>query len=106
MTENVQSRPFILFKVAGSTYGVRSQSVEQVVMIEQVTPLPGAASYVDGVVFTRGQVIPAINLRMRFGYEKVPYDVRSRLVVVNPFGRKVGLVTDEAREFVSIPASS
>src|SRR5688500_14471478 len=103
MRDNAQSRSFILFQVAGSTYGVRSESVEQVEMIEHVTPLPGAAPYVDGVIFTRGQVIPAINLRMRFGYQRVPYDVRSRLVVVNPFGRKVGLVADSAREYVNIP---
>ena len=106
MMENQDSQTFILFQIAGSTYGVRSGSVNQVEMIEHVTPLPGAPQYVDGVIFTRGQVIPAINLRLRFGFEKAPYDVRSRLVVVNPAGRRVGLVVDAAREFVHIPVSA
>jgi purine-binding chemotaxis protein CheW len=106
VTENGQDHSFILFQVAGSTYGVRSEKVQQVDMIEHVTPLPGAAPYVDGVVFTRGQVLPAINLRARFGYEKIPYDVKSRLIVVNPSGRKVGFVVDAAREFVNIAGSA
>ena len=41
MTDN-QSNTYILFQIAGSTYAVRSESVHQVEMIEQVTPLPGA----------------------------------------------------------------
>ena len=106
MAETNQTEPYILFEVAGSTYGVRSQAVHQVEMIEHVTPLPGAPPFVDGVVFTRGQVIPALNLRLRLGFEKVPYNGRSRLVVVNPSGRKVGFIVDSAREFVRIPPSS
>src|SRR5262245_43481295 len=106
MNDLNHSDSYILFQVAGSTYAVRSQSVHQIEMMEHITPLPGAPPFVDGVVFSRGQVIPAINLRLRFGFEKAPYDVKSRLVVVNPAGRKVGFVVDSAREFVRIPASS
>jgi purine-binding chemotaxis protein CheW len=58
------------------------------------------------VVFSRGQVVPAVNLRRRFGFEKAPHDLRTRLVVVSKGGRSVGLVVDSAREFVAIPAAS
>jgi purine-binding chemotaxis protein CheW len=47
-----------------------------------------------------------ISLRARFGFERAPYDRRSRLVVVQAGGRSVGLVVDEAREFVAIPAGA
>jgi len=43
-----------------------------------------------------------INLRQRFGFDKVPYDIRSRLIVVNLDQRVVGLAVDLGREFVSI----
>ena len=75
-------------------------------MVEQVTRVPNAAPFVDGVVFSRGQVVPAVNLRARFGFERQSYDVRTRLVVVNTGGRNVGLVVDEAREFLRLPSSS
>jgi purine-binding chemotaxis protein CheW len=51
-------------------------------------------------------VVPAVNLRVRFGFERAPYDVRSRLLIVQSGGRSVGLVVDEAREFAHIPASA
>jgi purine-binding chemotaxis protein CheW len=72
-------------------------------MVEQVTPVPNAPAFVEGVVFSRGQVIPALNLRARFGFEKIPYDLRTRLIVINAGGRVLGLIVDTAREFVTIP---
>jgi purine-binding chemotaxis protein CheW len=93
---------FILFTVAGTTYALRSRDVAHVEMMEQVTAVPNAAAVLDGVVFSRGEVVPALNLRARFGFERVPYDLATRLLVVHAGGRTVGLVVDAAREFVAI----
>ena len=100
------AEPFVLFELAGTTYGVRSRSVQQMEMIEHITPVPNAIPAVEGVVLARGQVIPALSLRVRFGFEKIPYDLRSRLVVVSSGGRTIGLIVDTAREFVRIPAGT
>jgi purine-binding chemotaxis protein CheW len=96
---------FILFSVAGTTYAVRSRDVAHVEMVEQVTAVPNAASFVDGVVFSRGQIVPALNLRARFGVPRVPNGVGTRLIVVHSGDRSVGLVVDEAREFASFDAA-
>lgn len=105
---NIQNdaEPFVLFELAGTTYGVRSRFVQQMEMIEHITPVPNAAPAVEGVVLARGQVIPALNLRVRFGFERVPLDLRSRLVVVNKGGRTLGLIVDTAREFLPIPGAA
>jgi purine-binding chemotaxis protein CheW len=50
--------------------------------------------------------VPAINQRARFGFERTPYDVRTRLVIVNSGGRSVGLVADDAREFLRLPENA
>lgn len=100
------AEPFILFELAGTTYGVRSRFVQQMEMIEHITPVPNAIPAVEGVVLARGQVIPALSLRVRFGFEKIPYDLRARLLVVSSEGRIIGLIVDTAREFVRIPAAS
>ena len=97
---------FILFAVAGTTYALRSRDVAHVEMVEQVTAVPNAASFVDGVVFSRGEVVPALNLRARFGFERAPYDLATRLLVVRGGARTVGLIVDAAREFVSLDAAS
>ena len=106
MSNQNDAEPFILFELAGTTYGVRSRFVQQVEMVEHVTPVPNASGAVEGVVFARGQVVPALNLRVRFGFEKAAFDLRSRLIVVNTGGRIVGMIVDSAREFLRIPASA
>lgn len=97
---------FIVMTVAGTAYALRSHEVQHMEMVEQVTRVPNAAPFVDGVVFSRGQVVPAVNLRARFGFERVPYDVRTRLVVVSSNGRSVGLIADDGREFLRLADSA
>jgi len=97
---------FIIFELAGTSYGVPSRAVQQMEMVEHITPVPNAPPFVEGVAFSRGQVIPAVNLRARFGFEKVPYDLRTRLVVIKAGDRTVGLIVDSAREFVAIPPTA
>ena len=93
---------YILFTVAGTTYALRSRDVAHVEMLEHVTAVPNAPPAVDGVVFSRGAVVPALNLRARFGFDRAAYDLSTRLLVVHAAGRTVGLVVDNAREFATI----
>jgi purine-binding chemotaxis protein CheW len=97
---------YILFTVAATTYALPSADVRHMEMIESITRVPNAPPFVDGVVFSRGQVVPVVNLRARFGFERVPFDLRTRLIVVQAAGRMIGVVADAAREFVSIPADA
>jgi chemotaxis signal transduction protein len=96
------TQTYILFGVAGTTYAIRSQEVLHIEMVEHVTPVPNATAFVEGVVFSRGQVVPVINLRARFGFERTPVTLRSRLLVVQHEHRRVGLLADESREFIRI----
>ena len=102
----ISSDHFILFIVAGTTYALPSQQVAHIEMVEQITRVPNAAAFVDGVVFSRGQVVPAINMRVRFGFERADRDLRTRLLVVQSGGRSVGLLVDACREFTTIPPAS
>jgi chemotaxis signal transduction protein len=97
---------YIVFSLAGTSYAVPTTHVAHVEMVEDVTRVPNAPPYVDGIVFSRGAVVPALNLRARFGFERAPYDTRTRLLVVQAAGRTVGLVVDSAREFQSIAESA
>ena len=97
---------YILFSVAGTAYALPSNQVAHVEMVEEITRVPNAAPFVDGVVFSRGQVVPAVNMRVRFGFERAPRDLRARLLVVQAAGRSVGLLVDACREFLTIPSSA
>jgi purine-binding chemotaxis protein CheW len=100
------SESFILFELAGTQYALRSRDIQQLEMLTQVTPVPNAPEFVDGVVSVRGHVIPAVNLRARFGFPRKAADLRSRLLVVKTSDREIGMVVDSAREFISIEPDS
>jgi len=51
-------------------------------------------------------VVPVVNLRARFGFERIDSTLRTRLLVVQHEARRVGLLADDAREFVRIPADA
>lgn len=98
--------PFILFKVAGTIYAVRSSQVQSVEMVEKITHVPNTPEFVEGVVYLRGQVVPVVNLRRRFKFDVIPYDLRSRLVVIGLDVRTIALAVDEAREFARLDPDS
>jgi purine-binding chemotaxis protein CheW len=97
---------YVLCELAGATYALRSDDIEQLEMVGQLTPVPNAPSFVDGITSVRGRVIPAVSLRARFGFERAAHDLRSRLIVVRAGTRSVGLIVDNAREFAAIPPES
>jgi chemotaxis signal transduction protein len=106
LPESAKAQTYILFGVAGTTYAVPSPQVQHIEMVEQITPVPNAAHAVEGVVFSRGQVVPVINLRARFGFNRTAINQRTRLLVVQQGTRSVGLLADEAKEFVTIADAS
>ncbi len=103
---NPLTEPYVLFTLAGTSYAVPSRDVQRMEMVEHVTPVPNSPPFVDGVVFSRGKVVPAVNLRRRFGFDRAKYDLKTRLLVIAHADRLVGLIVDSASEFITIPAEA
>jgi purine-binding chemotaxis protein CheW len=103
---NTSHESYVIFELAGSAYGIPSQSVQHLDMFEHVTRVPNANHAIDGVVFSRGQVIPALNLRVRFGFPREAHTLQTRIVFATVHGRVVGLIVDSAKEFKDLPTKS
>jgi len=72
----------------------------------QVTKVPNAPEYVDGVINLRGKIIPIVDLRRRFGMPRKEHDKNTRIIVVElNGGRIVGFVVDTVREVLRIQRS-
>ncbi|HRE83442.1 MAG TPA: chemotaxis protein CheW [Opitutaceae bacterium] len=97
---------YIVFELADFSYGVRSEDVLHLEALDHVTPVPNTAAAVAGVVFSRGEVLPALDLRRRFGLPPTPATPQTRLIFIQAHQRRVALIVDRAREFRSIPDSS
>lgn len=100
------SNSYIVFELYGTNYAIMSNYVKQMEMIENITPVPNAPEFVEGVVFIRGKVIPVINLRIRFGFPKKEFDLKTRLIVLKSGEREFGIIVDSARDFIIFPEES
>ncbi len=90
----------VVFTVGNADYAVPASEVAQMESYEGATPVPGAASYVAGVIQVRGRVVPVVDLRARFGLPPQERTLDTRVVVAERAGRVVGLLVDRAREVV------
>jgi purine-binding chemotaxis protein CheW len=94
----------ISFEVGEEEYGLEILRVKEVIRIREITRLPRAPRFVKGIINLRGDVIPIIDLRDRFGLEHREYSAMTRVIVVDVEGRLVGMVVDAASQVVRIPA--
>lgn len=95
---------FILFQINETMYAVPAKEVQEINMIEEITHVPNSPDFIEGIVLIRNQVVPVVNLRQRFHLEKIPYDLRSRLIITHLQNRLIGLAVDTAREFIHLDA--
>ncbi|HEX4478320.1 MAG TPA: chemotaxis protein CheW [Polyangiaceae bacterium] len=95
----------VLFKVADAEYVVPAADVVQMESFTTATFVPGTRAHVAGLVQVRGQVVPVIDVRMRFNLPKLEPTLDSRVVIVKDGPRTVALLVDAAREVVHIPPS-
>ena len=94
----------ISFKVGNEEYGLDILRVKEVIRIREITRLPKAPSFVKGIINLRGDVIPIIDLRDKFGLEHQEYTDMTRVIVVDVDEKLVGMVVDAASQVVRIPA--
>jgi len=95
----------VSFNIGGEEFGVDILKVQEINRMLEVTRVPNAPEYVDGVINLRGKVIPIIDLRRRFQMERKEPDKNTRIVVVELQGKVVGFVVDAVREVLRIPKS-
>jgi purine-binding chemotaxis protein CheW len=103
-TDMNELRQFISFSVGQEEYGLELLRVKEVIRIREITRLPKAPIFVKGVINLRGDVIPIIDLRDKFGLPARENTAMTRVVVVEIEGRLMGMVVDSASQVVRIHA--
>jgi purine-binding chemotaxis protein CheW len=93
------------FRVGSETFGVPIGIVHEIVRVPEVTAVPDAVSYVEGVINLRGKIIPIIDLRKRFGASHIQPDRKNRILVAKIGDTMVGLIVDAASEVLRLPQS-
>jgi len=100
------SKQIVLFSLNGILYGADVNQVREVREVRDITPVPYAPIYVEGVTNLRGEVIPVINLRKRFGIEEVKEGKEKNKIMIVVQGKDkkvVGVIVDSVMEVATIP---
>ncbi len=92
------------FRVGRETYGVPIVSLHEIVRVPDITAVPDAPAYVEGVINLRGKIVSIIDLRKRLGEKEITSTRRNRILVVEHNGRLSGLIVDSASEVLKVPA--
>lgn len=93
------------FQVGRETYGVPITSLHEIVRVPEITAVPDAPAYMEGVINLRGKIVSVIDLRKRLGEKKISSSRSNRILVVEHKGRLSGLIVDSASEVLKIPAA-
>lgn len=81
------------------------ESIEEIIELQAITPVPGADAWVEGTTWFRDRVVPVLNLGRRFGLAGTGPTDDTRIVVVAGRDGFAGLVVDAVSEVVDIPGS-
>ena len=99
---DVKSSQVVSFCLGEEEYGVDIMTVQEIILYGCITQVPEVPEHVLGVINLRGNVIPILNLRRRFGMpDQAPEDA-TRIVVMNLNGRTVGVVVDGVNEVLRL----
>ena len=96
----------VTFSIGSEEFGVDILKVIEIIRTMEITKVPKAPAFVEGVINLRGLVIPIIDLRRRFGLAEKAGDSDTRIIVIEINGMSVGFVVDSVSEVLRIPANT
>jgi purine-binding chemotaxis protein CheW len=101
-SENGIDQKYLTFWTDGELFGIPISDVVQIISIQEITPLPDFPEYAKGVINLRGNIIPAIDIRLRFGKPEVEYNENTCIIVTRIEDAYMGFIVDSVDEVTDI----
>jgi purine-binding chemotaxis protein CheW len=92
----------VSFRLGDEEYGIEITKIQEIILMGEITRLPQTPSYVKGLINLRSNVIPIVDLRLRFGLPEIPATDETRIMVVNICGKTIGLIVDAVSEVLRV----
>lgn len=93
---------WVTFMLDKEKYGINVMQVREVIRNIEIAPVPGAPSYVLGIINLRGNVVTVIDTRARFGLPTLEINEESRIIIIENMAQTVGLLVDSIAEVADI----
>ncbi|CUB04387.1 chemotaxis protein CheW [Marinomonas fungiae] len=89
---------YLTFKLLDETYGINVMQIKEVLRYSEIAPVPGAQSYVLGIVNLRGNVVTVIDTRVRFSLPECTITDDTRIIIIEHDGEQIGMLVDAVQE--------
>lgn len=101
--KSIEEKQYIVVKLGSEQFGIDISYVENIVRMPRITRVPKAQPYFNGVINIRGEIIPVMSLRIKFGLDKDEFTNTSRILIlkIEPQA-SVGVIVDEVKEVVTL----
>ncbi|MGQ8366535.1 chemotaxis protein CheW [Glaciecola sp. 1036] len=104
-TENEEKKEFLTFVLGDENYALDIMTVKEIRGYEQVTKIANAPKYIKGVLNLRGDIVPIVDLRIKFNVGKATYDEFTIVIMLMIGDRIVGIVVDEVSDVIKVGSS-
>lgn len=92
----------VIFGLGSELYGMDIYELQEIIRMVEITRIPKAPSFIEGVINLRGKVIPVIDLKKKFGIKGGENPSERRIIVANVGGQTAGLIVDRVSEVTSV----
>jgi len=104
VAEKVKEYQLVVFAIGNEEFGVDISQVREIVRLVQITYMPKAPAFIEGVVNLRGQIVAIIDLAKRLGIPAKPSGEATRIILVEIEENTVGMVVDSVSEVLRLSA--
>ncbi|SHL01372.1 chemotaxis protein CheW [Rhodothermus profundi] len=104
-TSRTQLLQLVSFLIENEEFGVDILNVQEIIRPVDITRVPNAPAFVEGVINLRGRIVPVVDLRKRFNLPQRERDKNSRIIVVELGDKIVGFMVDAVREVLRVDPS-
>ena len=98
-----EKNQYIVVSIGSEQYGIDISYVDNIVRMQNITRVPKAQHYFKGVINLRGEIIPVMSLRLKFGLEQDEFTSATRIIIIKLEAQAtIGIIVDEVKEVVTL----
>ena len=99
-------KQYVGFVLGNERYAISITDVEEIIRLTEITPVPKAPDFIEGIINLRGRVIPVADLKKRINLGEATYDDKTRIIVVMLNDKRMGLIIDKVEEIIRIESDN
>lgn len=104
--EDMQHGRYLTFNLDNEVFGIAINYVNEIIGMQKINKIPEVSSFVKGIINLRGEIIPIIDMRLKFKKQPIEYDDRTCIIIVDIDGISAGLIVDQVSEVINIDDAS